>query len=47
MLLTCRKGLDPRLTAFGIGSMTNGQGRASSGNYSAMRAITGGITVNF
>ena len=47
MLLTCRKGLDPRLTAFGIGSMTSGQGRASSGNYSAMRAITGGITVNF
>ncbi len=47
MLLTCRKGLDPRLTPFTVGSMTAGQGRASSGNYSAMRTVTGGITVNF
>ena len=46
-LITCRKGLDPRLTAFTVGSMTSGQGRASSGYYSAMRTITGGITVNF
>ena len=46
-LITCRKGLDPRLTAFTVGSMISGQGRASSGNYSAMRTITGGITVNF
>ena len=44
-LLTARKGLDPRYN-LGIGSMTDGQGRAS-GNYSAMRTITGGISVTF
>ena len=44
-LLTARKGLDPRYN-LGIGSMTQGQGLAS-GSYSAMRSITGGITLTF
>ena len=45
-VLSCRKGLDPRVTA-GLGSMTSGAGVISSGYYSAMRTITGGVTVNF
>ncbi len=44
-LLTKRKGMDPRYNN-GIGSMTTGGGMASS-SYSAMRSITGGITVTF
>ena len=44
-LLTARKGMDPRYN-LGIGSMTSGGGLAS-GSYSAMRSITGGITLTF
>jgi hypothetical protein len=44
-LLTKRQGMDPRYNN-GIGSMTTGGGMASS-SYSAMRSITGGITVTF
>jgi hypothetical protein len=44
-LLTKRKGMDPRYN-YGIGSMTSGGGLAS-GSYSAMRSITGGISVTF
>lgn len=44
-LLTARKGLDPRYN-LGVGTMTQGQG-LSSGSYSAMRSVTGGITVTF
>ena len=44
-LLTKRQGMDPRYN-YGIGSMTSGGGLAS-GSYSAMRSITGGITVTF
>ena len=44
-LLTKRKGMDPRYNN-GIGSMTTGGGMASS-SYSAMRSVTGGITVTF
>ena len=44
-LLTARQGLDPRYN-LGIGSFTTGQG-LSSGSYSAMRTLTGGITVTF
>lgn len=44
-LLTARKGMDPRYN-LGIGSMTAGSGLAS-GSYSAMRSITGGITLTF
>ena len=40
-----RKGVDPRYN-MGLGSMTSGAG-LNSGNYSAMRNITGGITVSF
>ena len=44
-LLTARKGLDPRFN-YGLGSMTSGSGM-SSGSYSAMRTITGGLTLTF
>lgn len=44
-LLTKRTGLDPR-TGYGIGSMTSGGGMDTQ-RYSAMRSITGGITVTF
>ena len=44
-LLTKRQGMDPRYN-HGIGSMTTGGGLAS-GSYSAMRSITGGVTVTF
>ncbi len=44
-LLTARKGLDPRYN-LGVGSMTSGQGLAS-GSYSAMRSVTGGLTLTF
>jgi len=42
---TARKGMDPRFS-MGIGSMTSGSGTGSS-SYSAMRTITGGITLTF
>ena len=45
-VLSCRKGLDPRIST-SIGTMTSGSGIISSGYYSAMRTVTGGITVNF
>ena len=44
-LLTARKGLDPRFN-YGLGSMTSGSGM-SSGSYSAMRTVTGGLTLTF
>ncbi len=42
---TARKGIDPRFS-MGLGSMTSGTG-LNSGYYSAMRNITGGITLTF
>ncbi|MGM9763638.1 MAG: SusC/RagA family TonB-linked outer membrane protein [Candidatus Cryptobacteroides sp.] len=42
---TARKGVDPRYS-MGIGSYTSGSG-LNSGAYSAMRNITGGITLTF
>jgi TonB-linked outer membrane protein, SusC/RagA family len=44
-VLTARKGVDPRFN-MGLGSMTSGAGIATSA-YSAMRTITGGITLTF
>ena len=44
-LLTKRQGLDPRI-GYGVGSMTSGGG-LDNGRYSAMRSVTGGITVTF
>lgn len=44
-LLTARKGMDPRY-GLGVGSMTSGSG-LQSGSYSAMRSITGGISITF
>lgn len=44
-VLTARKGIDPRFS-MGLGSMTSGTG-LNSGYYSAMRNITGGITLTF
>ena len=44
-VLSARKGLDPRFS-FGLGSYTGGTGYAS-GNYSAMRTITAGISLSF
>ena len=44
-LLTKRQGLDPRL-GYGIGGYTSGGG-LDTGRYSAMRSVTGGITVTF
>lgn len=45
-LLSARKGLDPR-QSLGVGSSTYGSGAESSSSYSAMRTITGGITLTF
>jgi hypothetical protein len=49
-LLTARKGMDPRFqssnTSLNVGSYTAGGG-LQAGAYSAMRAITGGVTVTF
>ena len=42
---TARKGVDPRYS-MGIGGMTSGSG-LNTGAYSAMRNITGGITLTF
>lgn len=44
-VLTARKGVDPRYS-MGLGSYTSGSG-LNSGAYSAMRNITGGITLTF
>ena len=44
-VLTARKGIDPRFS-MGLGSMTSGTG-LNSGYYSAMRTITGGVTLTF
>lgn len=44
-VFSARKGMDPRFS-MGIGSMTSGAGRNSDG-YSAMRTITGGVTLTF
>ena len=44
-VLTARKGVDPRFS-MGLGSLTSGSG-LNSGAYSAMRTITGGITLTF
>ncbi len=44
-VLSARKGIDPRFS-MGLGSYTSGSG-LNSGNYSAMRTITGGITLTF
>ena len=44
-VLTARKGIDPRFS-MGLGSMTSGTG-LNSGYYSALRNVTGGITLTF
>jgi hypothetical protein len=44
-VLSARKGVDPRYS-MGLGSLTSGSG-LNSGSYSAMRTITGGITLTF
>ncbi len=44
-MLSARKGMDPRYS-YGLGSYTNGNGMAS-GAYSALRTITGGLTLTF
>ena len=45
-LLTARNGLDPR-QSLGLGSSTAGSGANTTSSYSAMRTITGGITLIF
>lgn len=45
-LLSARKGLDSR-QSLGLGSSTHGAGAESSSSYSAMRTLTGGITLTF
>ena len=42
---SARKGVDPRYS-IGLGSFTSGSG-LNSGSYSAMRTLTGGLTVTF
>lgn len=44
-VFSARKGVDPRFS-LGLGSLTSGSG-LSSGSYSAMRTVTGGITITF
>jgi hypothetical protein len=44
-VLSARKGVDPRYS-MGLGSLTSGSG-LNSGSYSAMRTVTGGITLTF
>lgn len=44
-ILSARKGLDPRYN-YGIGSMTSGSG-LTTGSYTSLRSITGGITLTF
>ena len=42
---SARKGVDPRFS-MGLGSFTSGSG-LNSGSYSAMRTLTGGLTITF
>ena len=42
---SARKGVDPRYS-IGLGSFTSGSG-LNSGAYSAMRTLTGGLTLTF
>ena len=42
---SARKGVDPRYS-IGLGSFTSGSG-LNSGSYSAMRTLTGGLTLTF
>ena len=44
-VFSARKGVDPRYS-MGLGSLTSGSG-LNSGSYSAMRTVTGGITLTF
>ena len=44
-VLSARKGVDPRYS-MGLGSLTSGSG-LNSGSYSAMRTVTGGVTLTF
>lgn len=44
-VFSARKGVDPRFS-IGLGSLTSGSG-LSSGSYSAMRTVTGGVTLTF
>ena len=44
-VLSARKGVDPRFS-LGLGSYTSGSG-LNSGAYSAMRTLTGGLTITF
>ena len=44
-VMSARKGVDPRFS-LGLGSLTSGSG-LSSGAYSAMRTVTGGLTITF
>jgi len=44
-VLTARKGVDPRFS-MGLGSMTSGTG-LNTGYYSALRSVTGGVTLTF
>ena len=44
-VVSARKGVDPRYS-MGLGSLTSGSG-LNSGSYSAMRTVTGGITLTF
>ncbi len=45
-VVSARKGLDPR-TTLGIGSMTSGTGRYSTGYYTPVRSIVAGFSVKF
>jgi len=42
---SARRGVDPRYS-IGLGSFTSGSG-LNSGSYSAMRTLTGGLTLTF
>jgi hypothetical protein len=44
-VFSARKGVDPRYS-IGLGSFTSGSG-LNSGAYSAMRTLTGGLTLTF
>ncbi|MGN1255865.1 MAG: SusC/RagA family TonB-linked outer membrane protein, partial [Bacteroidaceae bacterium] len=45
-VVSARRGLDPR-TTMGIGSMTSGTGRYSTGYYTPVRSIVAGLSVKF
>ena len=44
-VISARRGVDPRYS-LGLGSFTSGSG-LNSGSYSAMRTLTGGVTITF